>query len=145
MAACGNSRSATIEGDVFLAEGLQQEVNLAGLPVHLIPDEAEIDSVLVGLCPAPGGAPAPAAARERAWRERARVLRERSQETATTDAEAHFVLDSIKPGRYRLWADSTVGDAHWTWLQRLTVRAGDTARVDLSNANSDEDPFRCRV
>lgn len=78
------------------------------------------------------------AAQEQAWRERERILSAQARRTVTTGAQAEFALDSVPPGRYRLWADTTVGGARWTWLHPVTVRPGDTLRVALSNANSDE-------
>jgi hypothetical protein len=37
-----------------------------------------------------------------------------------------------------------VGSDRWTWLEAVTVPDGDSARVDLTNANPDDNPFRCR-
>ncbi len=145
-ASCGNPQPGTIVGDMFLAEDLSRQINLAGAPVHLLPHEAALDSALARICPNRRGAAAPSrAAQEQAWRKRERILSAQARRTVTTGAQAEFALDSVPPGRYRLWADTTVGGARWTWLHPVTVRPGDTLRVALSNANSDEDPFRCRV
>lgn len=142
---CGDAAPGTVAGDVYLAEGLKQEIDLARIPVHLVKEEAELDSTLARICPSRGGTTAPTqAAREQAWRERARILQGHVLKTVTTDEKAQFVIDSIEPGRYRLWADTSLEAARWTWLQRVNVRPGDTVRIGLSNANSDEDPFRCR-
>ncbi len=139
LAACGDPEPGTIVGDVFLAEQMGQEVNLAGAPVHLIPEAEEIDTTLARLCP-----PRQGGAEERAWRERARILRARAQRTVRTNPRAQFVMDSVAPGRYRLWADTTVDGTRWTWLEPVRIRGGDTVRANLSNANPDENPFRCR-
>lgn len=140
LAACGRGEPATVAGDAFLAEGLGSEINLAGMPVRLLPDEAELDSALARLCPR-GGAPEQ---RSRAWAQRNQVLGSRTLQTTVTDPEAQFVFDSVPGGRFRLWADTTVEGKRWTWLHRIQARGGDTLRADLSNANSDEDPFRCQ-
>ena len=135
-------------GDAFLAQGLESEVNLAGMPVHLVTgDELQIDSALARLCPPRSGADsaAIAAAHARAWQERGRLLQARRTRSTTADAKAHFVFDSVAPGEYRIWADTTVGGDRWTWLADVRVRGGDTVRADLTNANPDENPFRCRA
>lgn len=144
---CGNPQPGAIVGDLFLAEDLSRQVNLGGASVRLLPNDVEIDSALARICPTRGGAIPPSRdqAQEQAWREREHILAERVQTSVTTSPQAEFAMDSIPPGRYRLWADTTVGGARWTWLHPVTVRPGDTLRVALTNANSDEDPFRCRV
>jgi hypothetical protein len=144
--ACGNPQPGIIVGEMFLAEDLSRQIDLAGARVHLLPHEAELDSALARICPTRGGAAAPSrATQEQAWRDRERIRSAEARRSVTTSSQAAFSMDSVPPGRYRLWADTTVGAARWTWLHPVTVRPGDTLRVALSNANSDEDPFRCRV
>jgi FtsP/CotA-like multicopper oxidase with cupredoxin domain len=140
LAGCGERPPGAIVGDVYLAESLGEEVNLGGLPVRLLEDGEAVDSALARLCPGSAGGAAPA----QAWRERARILEGRAGRTVTTNARAQFRIDSVAPGRYRLWADTTVDGTHWSWLQPVAVRGGDTVRVNLTNANPDENPFRCR-
>lgn len=150
LLAC-EERPGTLEGDAYLVLELGHERNLADLPVRLVrdlPRMAELDSVLGRACPTRDD---PAATRlreperwERAWEERQRVLSELTVHETTTDGAASFRIDSVPPGRYRVWADTLVGETRWSWLVPVRVRAGDTARVNLSNANPDENPFRCR-
>lgn len=148
-AGCGGRGPGVVQGDAYLAEDIGREVNLAGLTVRLVEagEKAELDSLLAReACPSRTGAAAPGAeaqARERAWRERARILGARTVRTVTSNRGAQFVFDSVPPGRYRLWADTVVDSTRWTWLQPLRVRGGDTIRTNLSNANPDENPFRC--
>lgn len=137
--ACGDPEPGTVVGDVFLAEQMGQEVNLTGTTVRLIPETEEIDTALARLCPPRSGEGV-----EQAWRERARILQGRAQRTVRTNAQAQFVLDSVAPGRYRLWADTTVDGTRWSWLHPVRVKPGDTVRANLTNANPDENPFRCR-
>ena len=146
LTACEGSSPGTIVGDVFLAEGLGREINVARLPLHLLEEDAELDSVIARICPTREGAVATSrtAAQEQAWRERTRILEARVQKTVTTDAQARFRIDSVAPGRYRLWADTTIDATRWTWLQPVTVQAGDSIRVNLTNDNPDHNPFRCR-
>ncbi|HYJ78713.1 MAG TPA: hypothetical protein VEW03_03850 [Longimicrobiaceae bacterium] len=142
VAACGDPRPAVVQGDAFLAHDIGREVELPGLRVRLVREPAaaaELDSALARACAA-----ATDSAAAGAWRERSRVLAAHTVGSATANAAAQFVLDSVAPGAYRLWADTTVGDTRWTWLQPVTVRAGDTVRVNLTNSNPDENPFRCR-
>ncbi|HZG41567.1 MAG TPA: hypothetical protein VEY93_01310, partial [Longimicrobium sp.] len=79
LAACGDDGPGVVAGEAFLVQ-LESEVNLAGMPVHLVTgDEVQIDSALARLCPPRQGADsaAIAAAHARAWQERGRVLRAR--------------------------------------------------------------------
>jgi hypothetical protein len=126
-----------IVGDMYLAVDLGNEANLAGARVSLLPDEEELDSALARTCPRD------TAGQAAAWAARARILGGRATRTVVTDAGAKFTLDSVAPGRYRLWADTTVGKERWTWLHPVRVASGDTTQVVLSNDNPDENPFRC--
>jgi hypothetical protein len=146
LAGCGDDGPGVVAGDAFLVQ-LDSEVNLAGMPVHLVTgDELQIDSALAKLCPPRQGADsaALAAAHARAWQERGRILQARRTRSTRASAQARFVFDSVPPGEYRVWADTSVVGERWTWLADVRVRGGDTARVDLTSANPDENPFRCR-
>jgi hypothetical protein len=143
-AACGDARPGALAGDAYLVLDSGEEVSLAGMPVRLVPESETLDSLLSQACPRRGGAAPDSAAQARAWRERARILSGQTSRTVASDAAAHFAIDSVAPGEYRVWADTTYGDTRWTWLHPVTVGAGDTARITLSNANPDENPFRCR-
>ena len=149
LAGC-DDRPGSVEGDAYLVLELGHERSLAGLRVRLLrdlPKLAELDSLIGRVCPTRADT---AATRlrapelwERAWAERERILTPLAVREVVTDAGARFRIDGIPPGRYRLWADTTVGERRWSWLAPLRVRAGDTTRVNLSNANPDENPFRC--
>jgi hypothetical protein len=143
-AACGPPEPGRIGGDAFLVEDVGREVNLAGLQVRLVPEEEQLDSTLARFCPTRHVPhPAPPELHRRAWGERQRLLAARVQATATADSKAKFAFARVPPGRYRLWADTTLGDVRWTWLHPVRVMPGDTIQVELSNANPDENPFRC--
>lgn len=143
-AACGPPEPGRITGDAFLVEGIGREVNLAGLEVRLVAEEEQLDSALARFCPTRHVPhPAPLALHERAWTERERVLQPLVRATTTADRRATFVFPEVAPGRYRLWADTTLGEVRWTWLHPVRLMPGDTLRVQLSNANPDENPFRC--
>ncbi|MBW3631141.1 MAG: hypothetical protein KY464_17860, partial [Gemmatimonadetes bacterium] len=64
--------------------------------------------------------------------------------TVRTGPRAEFAIDSIEPGEYRLWADTVIDAEHWTWLEPVAIEAGDSIRLNLTNANVDENPFRCK-
>ena len=147
LAACkADTRPGTVVGDAYIATETGQEVNMAGLPVGLVPESEPLDSLLAALCPrrADAAQPVDSAAQAGAWRRRGQLLASRAAKRARTDAAAHFRLEGVAPGKYRVWGDTTYGGTHWTWLAPVTVAAGDTAKVALSNANPDENPFRCR-
>jgi hypothetical protein len=137
LSACGEKAPGVIAGDVYLAVDLGNEANLAGARISLLADEVEIDSALAKTCPRD------MAGQGAAWAARARILDARVRRSVVTDAGAKFTLDSVPPGRYRLWADTTVGKERWTWLHPVKVASGDTTQVVLSNDNPDENPFRC--
>jgi len=147
LAACGkaDTRPGTVSGDAYIVTEEGQEVSLASMPVALVPEAEQLDSLLARLCPRRDpAAPAPDSAMQaQAWRQRARLLSGRAAKRASTDAAAHFRLDSIAPGKYRVWADTAYGGQRWSWLQPVTIKPGDTAKVALSNANPDDNPFRC--
>jgi hypothetical protein len=147
LAACGkDTRPGVLVGDAYIVTETGQEVNLAGMPVALVPETEQLDSLLSTTCPRPPGAAQPpdSAAQGQAWRRRAQLLSARATRRAATDAAAHFRVDSVVPGKYRVWADTAYGGQRWSWLHEVTIDAGDTARVALSNANPDDNPFRCR-
>jgi hypothetical protein len=145
LAACGPAAPAVVHGDAYLAHDPARVADLAGLRVHVVEDleRAQLDSALALLCPSRGGAPADVhAAHAVAWAGRAELLGGLVQVVVSTDSLARFAAE-VPPGRYRLWADTTVGTTRWSWLQPVTVRAGDSVRLNLSNANPDVNPFRC--
>jgi hypothetical protein len=148
---------------VYLAFDIGAEVNLTSIPVHLLTDVLLIDTLYAPACERRNQALAEASreaegldaetaeqrirarwreATDQAWRERAQILQELVLRRTETDRQAAFAFDSVPPGSYRLWADAVVGEDRWTWLTRVRVRAGDTVRVNLSNANADN-ALRC--
>ena len=146
LAACGkDTRPAVLVGDAYIVTETGLEVNLARMPVALVPETEQLDSLLATTCPrSPGAAQPPdSAAQRQAWQRRAQLLSRLAAKRAATDAAAHFRVDSVAPGEYRVWADTSYGGARWSWLHPVTVEAGDTAKVALSNANPDDNPFRC--
>lgn len=147
LAACADPRPGTVHGDAFIAENVDAWIELPGMAVHLVPDTEEVlDSAIARLCPARDASAAaadPLAARERAWRARAALLRGLAVRRAETDSAARFAMDSVPAGAYRLWADTVVGGDRWTWLAPVQVTDGDSVRVNLTNANPDETPFLC--
>jgi hypothetical protein len=154
LAACSGGGPGVVSGSAYLDLATGRSVSLAGAAVQLVPDEETLDSALVKLCDRrnaeaarPGGAVDTAALRvatERALAERGRILRDRATLRATAGPDARFVLDSVPPGRYRVWADTTVGGNRWSWLTPVTVKGGDTTRVDLNTGNTDDNPLKCR-
>lgn len=146
LAACDSS-PGKIRGDMYLVEDLDREVNLAGATVRLVWEgeraSTQIDSALGAICPTRGGATPTEVEWEEARRARARILQAATRQTTVTDARARFAFDSVPVGRWRLWADTVVGTTRWTWLHRVRINPGDSVEADLSNANNDDNPFRC--
>jgi hypothetical protein len=147
LAAACDSSPGKIRGDMYLVEDLDKETSLSGATVRLVWEgerfSTQIDSALGRICPTRGD-PTPSAAEWEAARQaRARILQAATRQTTVSDARARFAFDSVPPGRYRLWADTVVGTTRWTWLHRVRVNPGDSVEADLSNANNDDNPFRC--
>ena len=148
VAGCGGEEvPGTLVGDAFMAQNIDQQVNLAGMPVHLLTPVEELDSLLAPLCPprGPGDAPAPREAWDRAWAQRARLLAPLRLRSTSTDARAQFAMDSVAPGGYLVWADTLLSGRRWTWLLPIQLDDGDTLRVNLTNDNAEENPLRCRA
>lgn len=122
-----------------------EQLNLGSIEVHMVPDRIELDSALLRRCPNRDLSVRPdSASVAAAWEQRRELLQLNSRRATRADAQARFVIDSVAPGSYRLWADTIVDGEHYTWLRRVFVRSGaDTVRANLSNGNLDEDPFRC--
>jgi len=146
--ACGkpDTRPGTISGDAYIVTEGGEEVSLASLPVALLPDTPQLDSALAAVCPRAANAATgvDSARQAEAWQKRNQLLAARARQRATTDAGAHFRVAGVAPGAYRVWADTSYGGARWTWLAPVTVKPAGTAKVALSNANPDDNPFRCK-
>jgi hypothetical protein len=140
LAACGPAEPTVVHGDVFLVEDLGKYINLAGLRVHLLKDDAQLDSALARFCPT--RATPEVSSQAEAWAHRNDLLASMVTDTSTTDSLARYSLEA-RAGRHLLWADTVLGTRHWTWLQRIRVRSGDTVRVNFTSDNADENPFRC--
>jgi hypothetical protein len=147
LAGCGGGEKAPgmVVGDAFLAQNIDQQVNLAALPVHLLRTEETLDSTLAPLCPprGPNDTPPPPQAWARGWEARKTILRPLVLRSVVTNEQAQFALDSVPPGEYLLWADTVLSEKRWTWLAPIRIRSGDTLRVNLTNDNPDENPLRC--
>lgn len=145
VVACADAGPARLVGDAYLVLATGREVNLANQAVHLVEEHEELDSTIARICRETGmGAAAPISEAGEAWGMREQLLKGLVRRSTRTDDAARYSMDSIPPGRYRLWADAAVGEERWTWLHPLVIRAGDSLRVNLSNGNMDDDPFRCQ-
>lgn len=162
LAACSSGpEHGQVVGDVYLIHGMGREVDVTGTQIRLVEDfrnrfAAEMDSLLSPICVQRdaridslqrSGRTREEAVRSGihwAWGERGRLLRERTRRAVVTDPAARFAIDSIEPGNYRLWADAVVDGERISWLAPFRIRAGDSIRINLSNDNTDDNPFRCR-
>jgi hypothetical protein len=58
---------------------------------------------------------------------------------ADTDLEGHAFVSGLAPGKYwvsSLGMDAASGDRRLLWDVAITLQAGQTARLDLSNVNA---------
>lgn len=154
-ACSGRPDYGALAGDGYVAMATGDQRNVDPRTVRLLPDTLALDSALALIClkraaelEALGDSAAGAAGRavsDRAWQAREQLLSRHTLPVAVAaGATGRFTVDSLGNGKYRVWADATVGGERWTWLQPVEVRGGDTARVSLTNDNADEDPFRCQ-
>lgn len=142
LAGCGGDRPpGTVVGDAFMAQNIDQQINLASMQVHLLRTEETLDSTLAPLCPPRGAGNEPAW--ERGWQTRKGILRPLVLRSTVTNDQAQFAMDSVPPGEYLVWADTVLSERRWTWLAPIRVRSGDTLRINLTNDNSDENYLRC--
>lgn len=167
VAGCDRPTHGTIYGDVYLAEDITSITDLTGLTIRLVVepdrDTANLDTTLAAICTQRDryiatslGEPPETRrmnvdslgelgrdANERGWRARARMLAAFVSGESRTDERATYHIDSVTPGEYRLWADTVIDTRRWSWLRPVRIEAGDSVKLDLTNANSDENPFRC--
>jgi len=56
---------------------------------------------------------------------------------------AHYRFDQVTPGRYVLWAQTVIGDNHYTWWAPTVVSAGDSLKKDLDNSSEADASVHC--
>lgn len=61
------------------------------------------------------------------------LLASLSGRIADTGIDGHYSLDSLPPGNFILWAETTIGDRHYLWLRIAEVLPGQSSKVDLDN------------
>jgi hypothetical protein len=142
-----SSHPGSVSGDVYIVTESGDQVGFGKMPIRVIPESQAIDTLLAQVCPRHRGQEQvlDTAAQARAWQRRSQILAARVARTIVTTPGAHYAIDTISPGKYRLWADTSYGGTRWTWLEPVKVGSGDTLHLNLSNANPDENPFRCRA
>ncbi len=62
---------------------------------------------------------------------------------APTGVNAHYSFPTLKPGRYILWASTTIGDKNYTWWAPIVVGAGDSLKKDLDNSSEADASVHC--
>lgn len=168
-----DERPGTIVGQLFVVLQSGNSAPMDVRPVRLVPESARLDSTLSVLCvqrdrevaklsvvadsilaahasdpPENDTAFARVLAMERAatataMRARESVLAGVTLRTVRTRPDASFVIDSVPPGEYRLWADAELKSGRWNWLVPVKVRSGGTTRISLNNSNPDDNPLKC--
>lgn len=143
-------------------------MDLIGLPIRLLRephrDSTSVDSLLADICEQRDRYIAQATAQlsdssalardslqrltrdayDRSWRARNRILQGMIARETSADGRAHYRIEQIEPGNYRVWSDTIIDTDHWSWLEAVRISAGDSIRLNLSNDNVDSNPFRCR-
>jgi hypothetical protein len=143
-----------LQGDAYVALASGDQVNVDARTVRLLADSMSLDSALNTVCkarqkelasPAAASADSQRAISQRAWAGRNRILAPRAL-PVRVDAKPNgaFAIDSVRAGKYRLFADAMVNGEHWSWLAPVEVKGGVTTRINLTNETADDDPFRCQ-
>lgn len=152
LAGCGGGGPAVVTGDVFVVLDTGQEVDGAGAPVRLLLDRSPTDEAIARLCgerrdmlAGAGDDETRATAIAWAWERRAELLAPITRAAAVTGRDARFRLDSVPPGRYRVWVETRVQGERWGWMEPVELAAGDSVHLTLGNHNADGDPFRCQL
>ena len=55
-------------------------------------------------------------------------------QAAPTGVNAHYRFADVAPGAYILWAETQIGDHHYTWWAPIRVAPGDSLSRDLDNS-----------
>ena len=53
---------------------------------------------------------------------------------APTGVNGRYRFAGVTPGAYVLWAETEIGDHHYTWWTRIHVSPGDSLTRDLDNS-----------
>jgi hypothetical protein len=62
---------------------------------------------------------------------------------SATGVNAHYQFTGLAPGRYVLWAETEIGDQHYTWWAPIALAAGDSAKKDLDNSSEADHLVYC--
>jgi hypothetical protein len=143
LAGChGVPPTARVKGDVYLVmqngdvkRGAGNEVRLVRNPDSLRPAIDRICSQYADHLLLVWRKTDSAVALERQTREAMRsLLLGATVGRASTGINAHYHLDSVPPGKYALWAETDIGDRHYTWFVPVTVAPSDSLTKDLDNS-----------
>lgn len=63
--------------------------------------------------------------------------------SAKTGMQAHYKLDSLTPGKHALFAQTTIGTSHFSWVVPFAVTAGQSLTLDLDNSNVTQAGLYC--
>jgi hypothetical protein len=172
LAACEpDTRPGTIVGQLYVVLQTGNMEKMDTRPVRLVAEDFRLDSTLSVLCirrnravealartadsvRADSAAAArdtalariateQRAATDSAMRDRAAILDRYTLRTVPTGPDDGFVFDSVPPGSYRLWTEASLPSGRWNWLLPVKVKPGDSLRVALNNADSDDNPLKC--
>jgi hypothetical protein len=145
----GKPKTASVGGDVYLLMQNGDVKRGAANTVRLLADSGSLRQGMDRLCRWYAGRRDTLAALgrlSRAWFDSEAILDAamRGRMTATlvgarvtesaTGVNAHFQFTGLTPGRYVLWAETEIGEHHYTWWAPLVLAAGDSAKKDLDNS-----------
>lgn len=55
-------------------------------------------------------------------------------DSGSTSVDGHYTFTNVRPGRYAVFSEATIGSSVYAWLVPMTAASGATTR-DLNNAN----------
>ena len=62
---------------------------------------------------------------------------------AATGVNGHYQFAGLAPARYVLWAETEIGDHHYTWWAPIALQPGDSVKKDLDNSTESDSLFYC--
>ena len=156
-ACAGKSNTASIGGDLYLLMQNGDVKRGAANTVRLLADSS-LRPAMDGLCRSYAGRLAalgrrPKPARSPSWpllmaawvdsqrtleanvrAQMSTVLLGAKAAESATGVNGHYQVTGLAPGRYVLWAETEIGDRHYTWWAPLALAAGDSVNKDLDNS-----------
>ena len=151
----GATRTGSVQGDVYLVMQSGDVKRGSGNEVRLVRTSDTLHADMERVCQRyadrllpvwrrVGSEPDSAVALEHDAREAMRtVLLGATVARAPTGINAHYRFVGVPPGAYVLWAETDIGERHYTWWTPVTVGASGSLTKDLDNSGEADARVYC--